>query len=81
MPAPELLGLGGKGEPRDVNWTVVRQRLERLQISSFHLQRISTGFRFSCAVPGRGPIQQVSAEGANEADAIDSALAQAEAVR
>lgn len=80
MPTPEELGLGAKSNRTgEVDWTGVRQRLERVSASSFHLQKVSTGFRFSCVVPNAaGERRRVEAEAASEAEAIDRALALAE---
>ena len=79
LPQPEQLGFSAKKKAAEVNWDEVRQRLQRLKIASFHLQKLPNGkgFRFICALPG-GPGRQVQAEAATEAEAIDQALAQAE---
>jgi hypothetical protein len=78
MPSPEQLGLGVKSKRTEVNWDDVRLRLQRLKVTSFHLQKLPDGYRFICALPG-GPGREVHAEAATEAEAIDRALAQAEA--
>ncbi len=80
MPSPEQLGLGTKPQRASVNWDDVRLRLQRLKVTSFQLQRLPNGYRFICALPG-GPMREVQAEAATEAEAIDQALAQAEAMR
>ena len=80
MPSPDQLGLGAKAKSVEVNWDEVRDRMQRLKVTSFHLQKLSNGFRFICALPG-GPGRQVQAEAATEAEAIQGALAKAEAMQ
>jgi hypothetical protein len=79
LPTPEQVGISAKKRVAEVNWDDVRQRLQRLKIASFHLQKLpnAQGFRFICALPG-GPGKQVQAEALTESEAIDQALAQAE---
>jgi hypothetical protein len=79
LPTPEQVGVSAKKRVAEVNWDDVRQRLQRLKIASFHLQKLpnAQGFRFICALPG-GPGKQVQAEALTEVEAIDQALAQAE---
>lgn len=79
MSSPEKLGVIAKKRTDEVNWDEVRQRLQRLKVASFHLQKLPNGqgFRFICALPG-GPGRQVNAEASTEAEAIDQALAQVE---
>jgi hypothetical protein len=78
MPSPEQLGVGTKPQRSEVNWDNVRLRLQRLKATSFHLQKLPNGFRFICALPG-GPGREIQAEASTEAEAIERALAQAEA--
>lgn len=81
-PSPQQLGFAAKKKSVEVNWDDVGQRLRRLKIASFQLQKLPNGqgFRFICALPG-GPGRQVQADAVTEAEAIDQALAQAEVMQ
>lgn len=82
MPSPAELGLGPRGKPAEIDWSDVRQRLHRLDVTSFHLQKLPDGgFRFSCVVPTQAGARKVEAESVGEADAIDQALGRAEALK
>ena len=79
MPSPAELGLGARNQSPEIDWADVRRRLQRLEITSFHLQKLPEGgFRFSCAVPMAGGTRKVEAEAIDEVDAIDRALTRAE---
>ncbi len=82
LPTPQQLGFAAKKKNAEVNWDEVGQRLRRLKIASFQLQKLPNGqgFRFICALPG-GPRRQVQADAVSEAEAIDQALAQAEVIQ
>src|SRR5690242_17549425 len=54
MPSPEQLGVGPKTRQAEVDWTAVRTRMTALSVSSFHLQKLEGGFRFTCVVPSAG---------------------------
>lgn len=83
MPSPEELGLHTATKRRDdVDWVDVRQRVQALRLTSFHLQKLAEGgFRFVCLVPTQAGERRVEAEALTEAGAIDQALTQAEALR
>jgi hypothetical protein len=81
MPSPEQLGVGPKTRQAEVNWTTVRTRMESLSVSSFHLQKLEGGFRFTCVVPVAGERRKIEADGLTEAEAIDLALTRAESRR
>src|SRR5260370_22198928 len=80
MPSPAELGLGCATAPKTdaVNWGDIRQRMERLNVSGFQLDRIPSGYRFTCVVPASGGLQRLTAEAVTEAEAIHQALARAE---
>jgi hypothetical protein len=79
MPAPDQFGLGARYRRGDVDWSAVRNRLSALAITSFHLQRLPDGFRFTCLVPsGTDRPRKIESEGDTDAEAIDRALCQAE---
>jgi hypothetical protein len=76
MPPPERFGLG-RAAVREVDWNIVSRRLEALNITKFHVQRVPGGFRFSCVLPG-APGVRIEADGLTEAEAIELALNRAE---
>ncbi len=81
MPSPEQLGVGPTTRATETDWTAVRKRMEALTVSSFHLQKLDGGFRFTCVVPVAGERRKIEADGLTEAEAIDLALTRAEARR
>lgn len=83
MPSPEELGLGASKSHRDeVDWMKVRERVQALGLSSFHLQKLPEGgFRFVCLVPTKNGDHRIQAESISEAEAIERALTQAESLR
>src|SRR5262249_31633324 len=81
MPSPEQLGVGPKSRQVDVDWSAVRKRMDALTVSSFHLQKLEGGFRFTCVVPIAGERRKIEADGLTEAEAIDLALTRAESRR
>jgi hypothetical protein len=82
MPSPAELGLGARTEGTEVDWSTVRQRLRRLDVTTFALQKLpDSKFNFRCIVPTvQGP-RRLEAEAAGEAEAIDRVLTQAENLR
>jgi hypothetical protein len=83
MPSPEELGLGKSISRRDeIDWIKVRERVQALGLSSFHLQKLAEGgFRFVCLVPTKAGDRRVAFDSLSEAEAIDRALTQAESLR
>ena len=81
MPSPDELGVGPKSRAKDVDWSGVRDRMKALSVSSFHLQKLEGGYRFTCVVPVAGERRKIEADGLTEAEAIDLALSRAEARR
>jgi hypothetical protein len=80
MPTPDQLGLGSRQRAAEVDWSAVRTRMESLAVVSFHLQKLTGGFRFTCVVPAAGSERRkIEADGLTEAEAIDLALTRAEA--
>jgi hypothetical protein len=82
LPSPEQFGLGQQGRRQEIDWADLRGKLEALSISSFHLQKIDGGFRFTCMVPApNGKRNKVEAEAEFESDAIEQALTLAQRPR
>jgi len=78
MPSPESMGRIAEPRAINVDWTDVRRRLDDLKATSFHLQKVAGGYRFSCIVPtSAGERRTVAGEARNEAAAINQALVQA----
>ena len=55
--------------------------MEALTVSSFHLQKLDGGFRFTCVIPLANERVKIEADGLTEAEAIDLALSRAESRR
>lgn len=83
MPSPTELGLSGTAAPKvdAVDWGDIRRRMERLNVTSFQLDRVSAGFRFTCVVPTANGPKRLNADAITEAEAIQQALARAEVLR
>jgi hypothetical protein len=79
VPSPDRFGLGAKNRIVEVDWTDVHRRLAVQSITSFHLQKLSNGFRFTIVVPtANGERHSITSESDTDADAIDQALNRAE---
>jgi hypothetical protein len=79
MPSPAEMGLGGRSQPKELDWVEVRRRMDRLGATGFDLKKLPAGgYRVTFQVPTAVGMRPAEAEAANEADALNSALAQAE---
>jgi|SRR5579871_6690430 len=79
VPSADQFGLGAKNRVAEVDWSSVRRRLASLSVTSFHLQKLATGFRFTIVVPGAdGSHRKIEYDAATDADAIEQALSQGE---
>jgi hypothetical protein len=78
MPPPEQLGIAAPGA---IDWAAVHQRLDRLGVTCFQMDRpVSGGCHIVCLVPSRQPGQhrRVEAQAATQAEAIRVVLDRAE---
>jgi len=79
VPSADQFGLGAKNRIVDVDWSNVRRRLTGLSVTSFHLQKLPAGFRFTIVVPNsNGERHKIECESETDADAIEQALTSAE---
>ncbi len=81
MPTPEELGLSKSAPSPIVDWTVARNRLERLNAVCFHFEKIPEGgFRFTCLLPtpNADRSHRVEAVAVTESEAIRMVLEKSE---
>jgi hypothetical protein len=79
VPSADQFGLGAKNRVVEVDWTSVRRRLAALSVTSFHLQKLATGFRFAIVVPtADGSHRKFECDAATDAEAIEQVLNRAE---
>jgi hypothetical protein len=83
MPSPAEFGLGSTASamPSSVDWSDIRGRMSRLNITAYRLDPTATGFRFVCSVPTNDGPRELKGEAATEAEAIQQVLARAELLR
>jgi hypothetical protein len=82
VPSPDRLGLGARNRIVEVDWTSVRNRLQAMSVTSFHLQKISGGYRFAVVVStAGGERRKIECDGESDAEAIELALNRAERER
>jgi hypothetical protein len=84
MPSPEQLGVArpAPAECADTDWAAVHRRLERLGAVCFRLDQLPQGsHRASCLLPTDRPghTHHIEAEAATAAEAVQLAVARAEA--
>lgn len=75
IPTPEELGLATNkvvSGDESIDWTMVERRLDVVGATGHQIEKIATGFRFTCQLPS-GP---VSGRGATKGEAVRSTLAQ-----
>jgi len=80
MPSPAEMGLGGRSQPKDVNWVELRRQLDRFNATGFSLEKISVGYRVSFNLSTSNGSKAIRAEAADEAGALQKALTQAEKI-
>ena len=79
IPSPDRLGLGSRNRVVEVDWANVHRRLQALSVASFHLQKLSTGFRFTVVVTSpNGERSKLESESETDVDAIEQVLTRAE---
>ena len=82
IPSPRELDIDSRTSAIEVDWADVRRRLQQLQVTSFHAQKLADGgFRFGCVVPTATGPKKVEAEAVTEVDAINWALSHAERLK
>lgn len=72
IPTPEELGLGKKTADEPLDWTTVERKLDAAGVSSYQMERTSTGFKFTCKLASRS----IAGVGASRGDAVRQALEQ-----
>jgi hypothetical protein len=80
LPSPEALGLA-PGKEAATDWAAVHRRLDRVGATCFHVDKLPQGgYRVTCLMPGStaGSLHHVESQAANEAEALQLALARAE---
>lgn len=81
LPAPEQLGVAhaAPAAANRLDWAATRSQLDRLGATCFHLEKLESGWRFTCLLPAREPGKQrrIDAEAATEAEAVRVALERA----
>jgi hypothetical protein len=82
IPAPEQLGLAAMRpvETARLDWAAARTRLDRLGATCFYLEKLDSGWRFTCLLPTAeaGKQRRIDVEAASEAEAVQVALERAE---
>jgi hypothetical protein len=81
MPSPSELGLNAARESGlDASWAAAHRRLEQLGATSYRMDRIPQGFRFTCFLPTARVDQahRVQADASSETEAISLVLDKAE---
>jgi hypothetical protein len=79
IPSPEQLGLA-PAENAAVDWAATRARLQQVGATTFQLDHVPGGCKFTCWLPAEqaGKSYRVEAEGAAEAEAVRLCLERAE---
>jgi hypothetical protein len=72
IPTPEELGLGKKLTEEALDWSTVERKLDSAGVSSYQMERTSTGFKFTCKLASRS----IAGVGASKADAVRQVLDQ-----